>query len=142
MLARSDFEIAAARERVWDLLPATIIQCMPVEQMEILDDCSFDAVLRVAIGFVKVPFHLRVRAAEIEPMVSLGTRVTVSKGGFQSSLRVSYLLSDAGAERTKVSSAAQEENPGGLMRLLRGQQCKFARQMFNAIREDLERNCS
>ena len=142
VLARVDYEIAASRERVWDLLPASIIQCMPVEQMDILDESSFNAVLNVKISLLTVPFRIRVRAADIQPMTSLGTRVTVSKGGFQSSLSVSYSLFDAGEERTRISSIAKEDNPGGLMRLLRGQQRRFARQMFEAIREDLERNLS
>ena len=80
-LARRDYVLHAPWQRVWDLLASTIIQCMPVEQMEIVDDSTFHAVLKVKIGFVEVPFQLKVRAAEIDPIASLGTLVTV-RGGF------------------------------------------------------------
>ena len=142
LLARSEYVLQASRQRVWDLLASTIIQCMPVEQMEIVDDSTFHALLKVKIGFVEIPFRLKVRAAEIDPIASLGTLVTVGKGRFQSSLKVGYLLAELGEERTAVTCTASEEGSSFLMRLLRAEQRKFAKRMFDAIRDDLERNCS
>lgn len=124
------------------MLASTIIQCMPVEQMEIVDDSTFKALLKVRIAFVEIPFQIRVRATEIDPIASLGTSVSVSKGGMRFSIKVWYFLSQIDEDSTAVASTASLEGSSGLMWLLRNQQRKFARQMFEAIRENLERNCS
>ena len=140
-LAHRQYVIAASRQRVWDLLASTIIQCMPVEQMQIVNDTTFLGVLRLKLGAIEVPLRLKVRAADISPIESLATVVTVEKGVFQSSLKVTFALTEAGEKSTSVACAASEEKGSLLMRLLRRQQRSFAGQMFDSIKQELERSC-
>lgn len=141
LLARTDYVVEAPQQRVWDLLPATIIQCMPIEQMEILDDTSFLAVLRWKLGFIEVPFRLTVKVADMSPMDSLTTLVTASKGAFRSSLRVSFSLNELEEHRTAVVCTAHEDSVSKLMWLLKKYRQNFAGTMFDAIRKQLRRSC-
>jgi len=140
-LARRDYIIQAPRQRVWDLLASTIIQCMPVEQMQIVNDTTFLAVLRVKVGFFEMPFRLRVQAADISPIDSLSTLVTASKGIFRSSLKVSFALTPIKEDQTAIVCTAAEESGSKWTWLLRRQQRSFAGEMFDAIRAQLERTC-
>ena len=141
LLARRDYIIHAPQQRVWDLLGSTIIQCMPVEQMQILNDTTFLAVLKLKLGIVEVPFRLKVQAADISPIDSLSTLVTASKGIFRSSLKVSFALTTAKEDQTGVVCTATEDTGSKWMWLLKRQQQSFAGKMFDAIRAQLERNC-
>jgi carbon monoxide dehydrogenase subunit G len=140
-LARRDYIIKASQQRVWDVLPSTIIQCMPVEQMDIVNDSTFVAVLKMRFGFVEVPFRLRVQAADISPIGSLTTVVTATKSIFQSSLRVSFALAAVSEDETSVACTATEDSGSPWMWLLKAQQRSFAGRMFDAIRDRLESSC-
>jgi hypothetical protein len=114
---------------------------MPVEQMQIVNDTTFIAVLRMRFGAIEVPFRLKVQAADITPIGSLSTVVTASKGMFQSSLKVAFSLKAVNDNETSVVCTATEETGSKWMRLLKRQQQSFAGGMFDAIREQLERSC-
>ena len=109
--------------------------------MQILNDTTFLAVLKLKLGLVEVPFRLKVQAADISPIDSLSTLVTASKGIFRSSLKVSFALTTAKEDQTAVVCTATEDTGSKLMWLLKRQQQSFAGRMFDAIRAQLERNC-
>jgi carbon monoxide dehydrogenase subunit G len=140
-LARRQYVIQAPRQRVWDLLAGTIIQCMPVEQMQIVNDTTFRAVLKLKLGPLEVPMRLEVRAADISPIDSLCTLVKAKKGPFESALKVSFALTDASEESTSVVCTATEDGGSPWMWLLKGQQRSFAGDMFDAISAELVRCC-
>lgn len=141
VLARSQYVVLAPRQRVWDLLASTIIQCLPVEQMQIVNDTTFVGVLKLKLGLFEVPMRLNVRAADISPIDSLSTVVTATKGLFQSSFKVSFALAAAGEERTSVACTATEEGRSRWTWLLRRQQRNFSAAIFDSIRDELQRSC-
>ena len=141
LLARSQYVIQAPRQRVWDLLASTIIQCLPIEQMEIVNDTTFVGILKLKLGPFEVPTRLNVRAADISPIDSLSTVVTAKKGIFESSLKVSFALQAAGEDRTSVACTASEEGRSYWMCLLRRQQRSFSARIFDSIRDELRRSC-
>jgi len=141
LLVRREYTIQAPQQRVWDLLASTIIQCMPVEQMDIVNETTFLAVLKLKWGFVEIPLRLKVQAVDISPIGSLSTLVTAGKGQFQASLKVSFALTAVKEDRTSVVCTATEDAGSKLMWLLKGQQRSFAGRMFDSIRQELERCC-
>ncbi len=140
-LAQRQYVIQAPRQRVWDLLAGTIIQCMPVEQVQIVNDSTFRAVLRLKLGPVQVPMRLEVRAADISPIDSLCTLVKAKKGPFESALKVSFALAAASDESTCVACTAMLESGSRWMWLLKSRQRAFAGDMFDAISAELARCC-
>jgi len=141
LLARSDYIIQAPQHRVWDLLASSVIQGMPVEQMDIVSDTTIVAVLRVKVGFIEVPVDLKVEVADITPMQSLSTLVNASKRGIKSTLRVSFALAAVTEDETSVACTAVEEASSPVMRLMRWQQRRFAGEIFASIKDRLERFC-
>ncbi len=140
MLAERRYVIRAPRQRVWDLLAGTIVQCLPVESMQIVNDTTFVGVLNMELGPFTLPMELKVCAEAISPIDSLSTLVTARKGPLQSAIRVSFTL-EASGEDTSVTCTASEAGGSALLRLLKGQQRRFSTRVFESIREGLERSC-
>ena len=140
-IAHDEYVIAAPRQRVWDLLASTIIQCMPVEQMQVLNDTTMRAVLRFRLFGIEVPLGITLRVADIVPPESFETLVTVKKAMFESSLRVSYMLHTSDGDHTRVVCAATQERGNPVFALLRTQQRAFAGEMFDSVKKELERSC-
>ncbi len=141
MLAQSRYVIQAPRQRVWDLLASTIIQCLPVESMQVLNDTTFVGVLNMKIGPITMPVPLTVRAADISPMDSLTTIVTARKGPLEFSLSVSFTLAVAGESSTSVECLASDHGGSALLKPLRWYQRRFSTRIFESIHEGLERSC-
>ncbi len=140
MLAEQRYVIQAPRQRVWDLLAGTIVQCLPAEALQVVNDTTFAGVLNIDIGPLPLRLALRICAEAISPIDSLTTLVTVSKGRLRSAFRVSFRLEDSG-ESTVVSCSASEAGGGMPMRLLKHQQRRFSAGIFQSIKEGLERSC-
>jgi len=141
LLARSNYILQAPLHRVWDLLASSVIQGIPVEQMDIVNDMTITAILKVRLGPVEVPVPVRVEVADIAPMTSLSTLVTATKGPFQSRIRVSFALASVSDDETSVDCTAVEEAGHPLMRLMRWQQRRFAGDIFRSIKGRLEQFC-
>jgi hypothetical protein len=114
---------------------------MPVEQMQIVNDTTFRAVLKFTLGPFELPMRLEVRAADISPIDSLCTQVKATKGPFESALKVSFALDALDDERTEVVCTATEDGGSPWMWLLKSQQRAFAGRMFDAIGAELARCC-
>ena len=91
-LITQNFTLAASQFRVWDLLATSILQSMPVEQTEIVNDSTMRGVLKFKFGPLTIPLRLQVEVADVSPMDSFTTRVTVNKFGVETVLRVKYEL--------------------------------------------------
>jgi hypothetical protein len=141
LVARHECLINASRQRVWDALAGNVIQSMPIEQMDFLNETTLVAVLKFKLGFVAVPVPLRIEIADISPVESFTTLVKASKAGVSSVLRVTYRLAAVTDEQTSVMCDVVEESGSSLMRLLRWQQRRFAGQIFGAVKDRLERSC-
>jgi hypothetical protein len=141
LLARHEYIISASQQRVWDLLASNVIQSMPIEQMDFLNETTLTAILNFKIGFIEVPTPVRVDVADISPIESFTTVVTASKAGLRSVLRVSFELAAVGEEQTSVTCTVVEDSGSPIMRLLRWQQRQFAGKIFGAVKDRLERSC-
>jgi carbon monoxide dehydrogenase subunit G len=141
LLAKQEYVIGASRQRVWDLLASNVIQSMPIEQMEFVNDSTLKAVLKFKAGFIEVPTPVKVDVADISPNESFTTVVTASKAGLKSVLRVEFKLADVSEEQTSVTCTVVEESGSPIMRLLRWQQRQFAGKIFNTVKERLESCC-
>lgn len=140
-LAQMQYRIGAPRQRVWERLASSIVQSMPIEQMRIVNDTCFRGVLRMKLAGMEFALPIRVQAADISPEETLDALMTVKKGIVESNLKVSFVLEAAGEESTSVRCTVVEDKASPLMALLRGQQRRFAAEMFDNIRTELERSC-
>lgn len=141
VLARQKYTIGASQQRVWDLLAANVVQSLPIEQMDFINETALTAVLNIKVGFIKVPTPVTVEIADISPIESFTTMVTASKGGLRSVLRVSFKLAAVTDEQTSVTCIVVEDYGSPLMRLLRWQQRHFAGKIFRTVRNRLECSC-
>lgn len=140
-ITRKHYVIQAPRQRVWDLLAGAIVQCMPVEQLDMLNDTTFVAILKLKLGFAEIPFRLKIQVADICPIERLSTLVTASRGVIRSSLLVTFVLTAFSDDQTSVICTATENTGGKLMWLLKRPQRNFADRIFDGIRDRLERSC-
>ena len=138
-LIRQEFTLAASQYRVWDLLATSILQSMPVEQTEIVNDFSMRGVLKFKFAGITLPLRLQVEVADVSPMDSFTTLVTVTKWGTETVLRVKYDLKVVGDEEIQVNCAAVVEKAPAWMALVSPIQKSFAANMFEDIRKELER---
>jgi len=141
LLARQDFVIDAPLARAWDVLPAGVIQGLPVEQMDVLSDTKLTAVLRAKLGPLEIPVPLKVEIGDIAPLQSISATITAEKGIARSVLDVSFALSAVTDDQTRVTCTARESAGSPAMRLLRWQQRRFAREMFSSIERWLRQAC-
>lgn len=78
-----EFQLAAAREEVWDALNNTEIlkECIPgCEELEKLSDTEFEALVRAKVGPVNAKFKTQVSLRDVNPPASYSL-VAKSKGG-------------------------------------------------------------
>ncbi|HWL05117.1 MAG TPA: hypothetical protein VNQ99_09300 [Xanthobacteraceae bacterium] len=141
LIASRDFVLDAPLPRVWDVLPASVIQGMPVEQMDVVSDTKITAVLRAKLGPLEIPVPLRVEVVEVTPLQSFSTRILAQKSLARSVLLVAFALTAVSDDETRVTCTAREDNGSLVMRLLRWQQRHFADGIFSSIQKRLERAC-
>jgi hypothetical protein len=139
-LITQQFVLAASQFRVWDLLASSILQSMPVEQTEIVNDSTMRGVLKFKFGPLTIPLALKVEVADVSPMDSFTTLVTVTKWGTETVLRVKYEIKEVGDEQMQVDCAAVIEKAPAWMALVTPMQKSFAAGMFEDIRKHLERS--
>ena len=78
-------EIPASRDAVWSFItkPENIASCMPdVQSSKVIDDRTFDATVRVAVGPVRGSFAFHVVLVPADDRASMGMKIT--GGGFGS----------------------------------------------------------
>lgn len=138
-LITQNFTLAASQFRVWDLLATSILQSMPVEQTEIVNDSTMRGVLKFKFGPLTIPLRLQVEVADVSPMDSFTTRVTVNKFGVETVLRVKYELKVIDDDQIGVSCIAVVEKAPAWMVLVSPMQKSFAANMFEDIRKELVR---
>lgn len=138
-LITQQFTLAASQFRVWDLLASSILQSMPVEQTEIVNDSTMRGVLKFKFGPLVLPLKLQVEVADVSPMDSFTTRVTVTKFGVETVLRVKYELKVIDDDQIGVNCAAVVEKAPAWMALFSPMQKSFAANMFEDIRKELVR---
>ena len=87
MLLEGQFQIKAPIEKVWEsvLDPKTLGTCMPgTEKMEILDDKTYETIIKQRVGPIKVKLKFKTELTEVRPpnyIKAVGKGADVTKLG-------------------------------------------------------------
>ena len=87
MLLEGQFQIKAPIEKVWEsvLDPKTLGTCMPgTEKMEILDDKTYETIIKQRVGPIKVKLKFKTELVEVRPpnyIKAVGKGADVTKLG-------------------------------------------------------------
>jgi carbon monoxide dehydrogenase subunit G len=142
VLAQKDFVVNAPRERVWRLIGKVIFSVLPgMENMEILDENNFRAILRVKMMGSKWPLKLKGEMVDISPPDSFSVKLFLEGVGgmVKAGQKVSIAMIPVEGTKTSVSCKATVEEMGLLPRtLFSGQARSFARSTFEAIEKRLK----
>ena len=137
-----NFEVKASRDRVWRLIGKVIFGSLPgMENMEILDENNFRALLRMKLFGLAINLKLKGEMVDMAPPESFSVKLLLEGPGslFHAEQKVSFAMAPVEKERTAVSCRATMEDPGFLPRLfLLGQARRFARSTFEAIEKRLQ----
>ena len=127
-IAERRFEVEASRDRIWRLIGKVIFACQPgMEQVEILDENNFRALLRVRIPFMTVAMKLRGEMVDVSAPESFSVRLqTESMGGLlRVDQKVSIAMTSLGTKQTAMTCKATAEKMGLLFRILfLGEACR------------------
>ena len=141
-IASRNFVVDASRERVWRLIGKVIFSSLPgMEEVEILDERSFRAFLRIKVSWIELRMRLKGEIVDMTPPHSLAVDLTiVGPGGlFKTNQKVTLDLTAIEARRTAVACKTTAEGGGTLFRgLLRRQARRFAHSTFEAIEKRLQ----
>ena len=95
MLLEGQFQIQAPIEKVWEsvLDPKTLGSCMPgTEKMEIIDDKTYETVIKQKVGPIKVKLKFKTELTEVRPpnyIKAVGKGADVTKlGNFSTEIEV------------------------------------------------------
>lgn len=136
-IAERNFVIEASRDRVWRLIGKVIFSSLPnMENVEILDESSFRALLRMKVMGLGLNMKLKGEMVDMSPPESFGVRLALEgPGGFlQMNQKVNFAMIPVGNGKTSVTCKATAEKMGSFFRLfLPGQARRFAHSTFEAI---------
>ena len=141
-IGERNFVVGASRERVWRLIGKVIFSSLPgMEQVEILDDTSFRALLKVKILLLEMTMRLKGEMVDMSPPASFGVNITIEGLGglLRMKQKVTIEMTSIEKEKTAVACRARAENMGILLRWLSvGQARRFAQSVFEAIEKRLQ----
>ncbi len=142
VLARKEFLVDAPPERVWRLIGKVIFSVLPgMENMEILDENNFRAILRVKMMGAEWPLKLKGEMVEVSPPESLAVKLFLEGVGglVKAGQKVTIAMAPAEGSKTSVACQATLEEMGLVPRtLFAGQARAFARSTFEAIEKRLK----
>jgi carbon monoxide dehydrogenase subunit G len=141
-LAEKSFEVEASQDRVWRLIGKVIFSSLPgMENMEILDENNFRAVLRMkTLGF-PVTVKLKGEMMDVEPPDSFSVKLFIEGLGglFKADQKVAFAMRPLEKKKTAVNCRATVQDMAFLPRLfLLGQARSFAHSTFEAIEKRLK----
>lgn len=142
IVAERKFVIDAPQEGIWELLGDAIFSSIRLERMQIIDENNFAGVVRVRIGFISLPMHLRIKLVDISSPRSLTAKVIArTKPGIftiTEETRITLTLISEG--KTEVGTKAAVEEMGTLPRLLLLWKIRsFAEDILDGIKRCLEK---
>ena len=142
ILAEREFTLAAPQDRVWRLLGKVSLNSLPgMEQMDILDENTFRARLRVKVAFVELFMKVRGDIIDVTPPESFAVKFQMDGPGGVFTLKqtVDFAIRTIDTDRTRVACRAVAEDMGIFFRVaLLGQARRFAGATFDAIENRLK----
>jgi carbon monoxide dehydrogenase subunit G len=141
-LAEREFTIQATQDRVWRLLGKVSLKSLPgMEQMDILDENTFKAILRVKVAFAELRMKVKGEIADVTPPESFAVKLEMVGPGrlFAFKQTVEFAIHAIDTDRISMACRAVAEDMGILFRLaLFGQPRHFADATFDAIEKRLK----
>jgi carbon monoxide dehydrogenase subunit G len=141
-LAKKIFEVEASQERVWRLIGKVIFSSLPgMENLEILDENNFRAVLRMKALGIPLSLKLKGEMMDVSPPDSFSVRLFLEApaGLFKADQKVAFAMTLLKSGKTSVACKATVEDLGFLPRLLlAGQARSFANATFESIEKRLK----
>ena len=142
LIAERDFVVKTSQERVWRLIGKVIFSSLPgMENVEILDENNFKALLRTRVFGVVVTMKIRGEIVDMEPPDSFAVKLSLEGPGglFKADQKVSFAMSLMEGGNTGVVCKAWLEHMGLVPRLFVLREAKrFARATFESIENRLK----
>ena len=141
-VASRNFIVDASRERIWRLIGKVIFSSLPgMEEVEIEDDRSFHAFLRVKVLLLELRMKLNGEIVDMAPPDSLAVTINLDglRGLFKMKQKVTIDITFVETRRTGVTCKTMAEGMGILSRVFfLGQARHFAQLTFEAIEKRLK----
>lgn len=149
MIIEEKFTVKAPREKVWDFLlnPDASGPCIPgCEKIEVIDDKTFMAGVKVKIAFVSFTFNMKVQVTEMNPPSHLETIATGEESSMASSVKAkSFLdLKSLSENETEISYRSEVSIFGRLgtmgQSVVKGKAKQLGKEFVDAVKNQLEGN--
>jgi carbon monoxide dehydrogenase subunit G len=147
MILEGKFRLKAPIQKLWDTLlrPETLKACLPgAEKIELIDDRTYDCVVRQKVGPISVRFKFKSILTKVEPPTHVemgGDGIDLGKAG-RFTQKTSIDLKETGAGEVEVSYRCDASIVGKLAmfgdRILRAKAKKIEAEFTQALREKLE----
>jgi len=147
MILEGKFRLKAPIQKLWDTLlrPETLKACLPgAEKIELIDDRTYDCVVRQKVGPISVRFKFKSILTKVEPPTHVemgGDGIDLGKAG-RFTQKTSIDLKETGAGEVEVSYRCDASIVGKLAmfgdRVLRAKAKKIEAEFTQALREKLE----
>ncbi len=140
-IASKNFLIDAPQERIWRLIGKVIFQSLSgMEEVEILDERNFRAILREKILFWKMNMRLKGEITEITPPECLTANLLIEGMGgiFKINQKVTIKMSPREDGKTSLECRSIAEDAGIIIRLLFFRKAQsIAKSVFETIESRL-----
>jgi carbon monoxide dehydrogenase subunit G len=147
MILEGRFKLKAPIQKLWDTLlkPETLKACLPgAEKIELIDERTYDCVVKQKVGPISVRFKFRSILTRIESPTHIemgGDGLDLGKAG-RFTQKTSIDLKETGAGEVEVSYRCNASIVGKLAmfgdRVLRAKAKKIEAEFTQALREKLE----
>lgn len=142
IVAEEKFVINASQERVWELVGDAIIGSLQLERMQIMDENNFAGIVKVRMGFIRLPLHLKIQLADVASPSSLIAKVIAKTKPAMLTIteETKIVLTPINDNQTEVVAKASVGEMGPLLRpLLFWKVRSFAQDVLGSIRKYFER---
>ena len=136
IVADKKIVIDSPRKRIWGFLLGAVMKGIPLENMELVDKKNFLALLKLRIGFLALPLHVRIEITDTFEPETLVTAVKAKGMGGMIWLNqgVTFTLTSLDESKTEVDCKFVAQGMSVLLRIFLLRRVKrFARDCLNAI---------
>ncbi len=139
--AERKYIIDASPERVWELIGEAMFSALKLEGVRVTDAFNFSALLRLRIGFFKMPLSIMGRFIETSPSRFLAATVEVKgmRGVIWLNMRLNIAFTSVDKDKTEVATEMIAAGMGILVRIFLSWKVKsFINEMLDGIERELK----
>ena len=136
IIADKKFIINSSREKIWECVLKALMRCMSFEAMQFTNERAFSALLRLRIGFIALPMHVKVEIVNIEKFETIEAKIRAKGMGelIWFNQRVSFTLMAINKSKTEVTAEIVNERMALVLRTLLLWKVKnFARETLDRL---------